>query len=331
MMAVPVFAAGNADRSDDGNSDHQHSVAAEFPMLTVSLVEYQPPSGDLAGWDRAQETAKDPLIKIDNALAAANHRLCVETEPMLSRLVMHIEQPTDSDAAREIVGDVRKRLAAVEPMLHSEQDEIDADQLRRRINQWEQLDAFAGAIASWLQPAIDESAVEATVSALSILLEDDRNDVSAAASLWQVMLLTKMGAHEQALRRLEVTTAPPRRNAVRQDFLRRCLRAQILIDQGKLTAADAALLVLEEKSRPWFNTEAEKDLASRTAAWFRYRSLKKWNEAALAADNTDEANWTAETATRLVDESFEDADDRTILRLYESVPLTAALLQPQDP
>jgi hypothetical protein len=103
------------------------------------------------------------------------------------------------------------------------------------------------------------------------------------------------------------------------------LRAQILLEQEQYEVADAALMVLEEKARPWFNNEPDKDLATRTAAWFRYRALKNWNEVAIGEQDNETATWTANAAGRLIDQMFDDDDNATIFRLYETVPLIATI------
>lgn len=319
-----------ADQNENRSIARQNIAGSGFPNLAVFLADNELPIADASGWDKIRQSANDPLVKIDHALAVANHRLSIEAEPSLSRIVLHIESSDDRRNAMKVVADVRSRLNDIEPLIraddeHIDDEHIDADQIQQRFLKWEQLDAFSRAIENCLAPTLDKEQAEKSVSALSILLEDERNDVSAAASYWQVLLLTKIGAHEHALRRLEVTTAPPRRSAIRWDFLRRCLRAQILLEQEQYEVADAALMVLEEKARPWFNNEPDKDLATRTAAWFRYRALKNWNEVAIGEQDNETATWTANAAGRLIDQMFDDDDNATIFRLYETVPLIATI------
>jgi hypothetical protein len=130
-------------------------------------------------------------------------------------------------------------------------------------------------------------------------LEDTRESVYEAATLWQAALYGRTGRADRAMLLLPVvtermgrTTAPNVGDSRRRsggdaeiDFFASRMRCQYLLDQGRFAVAWAASLLLEEGCQEMFRTQRERMEASRAAALTRLRIAAAWYASAEGSED----------------------------------------------
>ncbi len=269
--------------------------------------------------------ASEPRLLVAAELDAANRILSHLLEPACAMNFLGI--PTElRDAAR-----VRQELDRIETLLDQAQEERESEIADGSSPSWSRLAknrsttlrAFAHALRTVLLPGQGDDAKRATrraASALSPLLEDKRPQVAAAATFWQACLRRMESDSARARAVLAPALADPQPGTLPYAFYARLLRCRITAERGGYATAIALLIQIEERCNDWFDADAERADAIRTAQWIQLEVLSNWFRALDPASRPAERQWCADRMESLSTEVFgEDSD--TLYRLGNAVPL----------
>ncbi len=348
-MSGGAFAGSPADVAREGVS----AAADREPEVLAVLSSAVHPNGieneaaylayiDARGarMATAAEQAATAPAEIEHRLAAANWILARETEPRISRLLLGIERPEDVASLTALLVEARSQLercpalldkleSAGKPSADEHADAEDADQVSRvedlrRV--YRDLSAFAGALATIWSPDAGEDVdeqIRSSASALSVLLEDDRPGVAAAAGLYQALLYKRAGRLDRALAVLDLVLKPLKPGDEPMVFLTRLLRCRCLAQRGDYVATWSLLLRLEERAREWFEKEASRagEEAARAALLARLDVAAAWRAQLLAEDKSERAAWCEQSSKQIRDALREEDRPPQVMRAGSAIPL----------
>lgn len=270
------------------------------------------------------ENAAEPLARAGFLLSAANHLLAGELEPECTRLLLELEPDRAAGVAVETMDRIDGLLSRVGAAL----DEVsgprgDDERLAAAASRLDTLSAFSRALRAVLDgDRSTEAARRARRSAsdLSVLLEDNRPGVVAAATLWQAVLRSREEDVSVALGILDAPLSDPPRQALSHAFYSRLLRTRLLARQGSFAASLALLSQMEDRCEFWFINEREREDAIRTVNWFQLLTLRDWAGKFTGDAGRAGAEWCEEKIQALREEHFK-GNSATVFRLGAAIPL----------
>lgn len=276
-----------------------------------------PPSGSLEEYTRllhedlsGRDAQEDALGYAEAALRVVNWTLAVEAEPYATREFWGIGTHEDRAAWRALVKRARERLAEVAGLLESVPESSNEAEQERADALWlmhDRLEGFAEVFAALTGEA--GAGDEAGMGRFAVLLDSEDAEVSAAARLWQGMVLERQGEWERMLRVLPMPLAGP--PASRWDLFARWLRCRGLAEAGQPVAAAALLRRMEERSVRTGASAAE--VAG--SRWLRRQAVMRWR-AGLGDDPL-----AVEAAEALLAEVGSGEEPVTLPRLQLAIPL----------
>ncbi len=288
------------------------SCSRKFLMVKESNL---PPNQPQQSADAS--SAGPALGRADALLAEAESILQSAQEPTVD------ENSPPTDPAMEPTRGPTARDSTFEP-----------DQARSLNRALVALKAFAQALRVYLLIDADEdiagdgldsrtSAARNAASALSIIMEDDDSRTAAAASFWQASLRAMEIESAPALVILNRATVDLPADAPRFGFYSRLLRCRLVAAQDGWAAALSLLMQVEERANLWFKDETELNEAVRSCAWFRLRVLQDWLDHLDPSAQPDERAWCESQIETLRNERFSTAQNGTVLRLNQAIPIIA--------
>jgi len=283
--------------------------------------------------------ATDGARKIRFILAAANMILAEQLEPPCSRKFLQLNKAKPGDNALVAASALDRAdtlLAEAETLLRTEQEDSTdenpppTDQAKELSRIVATLKAFAQAQRAYLVIETDNDPARTArlaASGLSIMLEDDNPQISAAAEFWQACLRSMEPDPTPALDILDRATADLPADAPRFGFFSRLLRCRLVAARGGPAAALALLMQVEERTDEWFKADTDRAEAIRACAWHRYKILQDWHDHLDSTSHTDERAWCRSRMATLREELLSAASGETVLRLNQAIPVIA---QPPD-
>lgn len=286
---------------------------------------------------RAEEE-REESVRVDAWLAAANHILAFEIEPVCSRRFHGLEEPDAPISAGASAALVRSEAAlgkAHELLeLQGKREATDSTWLTKATHTHRTLEAFARGLNEYLFPASGEDQVSKArdaASALAVLMEDGDEEIAAGATLWHAALRARAGELDAALAVLPVFASESARAAHPQAFFARILRCELLARRGGYGAALAVLSKMDEPIAVWFPLGAARDDAMRTLAWTKVRVLKAWHtELSKSQSLAEEAAWCAERMQAIIADRLPEGR-RTISRISPVIPIMAKMGMAEAP
>jgi len=273
-----------------------------------------------------------PQQVVESELAAANLILAHEIESFVSRRVLGLKQPEDDVAVRAALASARLRLESAAQALKRWGEAPVGSAVRTPGvtpgedygNLLETLQAFTTALeAVWTE--CDRDAALPTqrhgAIALAVLLEHERKDVAAAATLWQAVLYHQMGRADKALQLLPLATERIHTDARAYQLFARFLRCRLIADRGGHATACSLLLQTEERIFDWFETDAMRSEATNAAMLMRLQMLEQWRDAMNPTTEADEIAWCTRTADKIRNNLTLGGDEVRLLRLGQAVPM----------
>ncbi len=217
-----------------------------------------------------EQLQSDPALANRDRSAAgrsyrANWLVAVRCEPHGTRLLLGMHRLADLQALETFAEEALELLQDLEINRSSE---------FRHQDQLEIVRSFAKAIAAAAQAARgrpDEAALDHAANELAIWLDDDREEVAAAALLWQSLLYEASGKTDRALDAL-----PPDMTAgqsTRLGLFVRIRRCTLLAAMGRVVLAQSLMLQLEERCAQWFSDETIQHQAQCTLTWLRLATI----------------------------------------------------------
>lgn len=271
--------------------------------------------------------AASPEARVETLLRAANLILAHQLEPACTSRLLRISDEQVPVVAEE----VRAALTRAEDLLAEAEQAMDKDapndeKWKRWHGRVDILRAFAESQRAFLAPADESEAprdARRAASRLSILLEHENPQVTAAAALWQAVLRGGEPDPSPALSLLEPALWDLPRKRLPFAYYGRLLRCRLLARQGGYATSLALLARIEDRCTEWFSDDEERDNAVRAANLVAWQVLRAWFD--HLTDPTDEAEriWCAQRMEKLSAEAFGEAG-RTVLRLNPAVPLFTA-------
>ena len=280
--------------------DQEAGQASPRSVQWVLSSESQPPpdAGLLERWELRSAEAQSDLEKFDVKLASANWILNRQICAPVSRLLLRADQNEDRDlivsalsAAQLHLDDAEKLWAKILKSgdLPDAYDSMRAKNLSglRIIH-----DVFN---SMWPATEIGKDArneaLREAANQLSILLKDDRDEVSAAAQLWQGYLYVERGRLAGALelwpRTLGTLSVPFGVN-----LYTRLMQCRTLVQNDQAYTAGVALLLNLEQTAGRFMSDAQKSVeAQATIAYVRRQFLTEWRKKLTDEGELDRAAW----------------------------------------
>lgn len=285
----------------------------------------------------AEEAGGSPgsLEEFDRRLLAANWIMARRLEPMASRILLGLPEEGDAAEAAQIVATAQAQLQRAAQLWaeHSVENGPDSEdeQRRQRREHLEALRAFGRAFAAlWPSAPVEEERHEEVLreaaSGLSIVLDAERSDVAAAATLWQAYLYARGGRQERALDLLPLALKPLKYGD-RSGYYARLLRCRLLVEQGGGASAALALLTrIEESCGEWFDAKTAQDQARGTARLLRRQTAAGWAETLQKENKPQLAAWCHGLVDRL-DQGRNGHTPDALLRLEYAIPALVNLDQ----
>jgi hypothetical protein len=244
-----------------------------------------------------------------------------------------------SDEQVPVVADeVRAALARADDLLAEaeqamEKDAPNDEKWKRWRGRVDVLRAFAESQRAFLVPADGSEASQdarRAASRLSILLEHENPQVTAAAALWQAALRSGEPDPSPALSLLEPALWDLPRKRLPFAYYGRLLRCRLLARQGGYATSLALLARVEDRCMEWFSDDEERDNAVRTANLVAWQVLRAWYDHLTDPTDEPERIWCAQRMQKLSAEAFGETG-RTIFRLNPAVPIFTAPPNAADP
>ncbi len=269
--------------------------------------------------------ATEPLTRFERLLVAANWMLSYQLEPMATRMLLRTAEQEDADRAREVIDRATELLvsaAEVWSQLESA-DVVDGYEHFVRGEQLESISAFCRAFAV-IWPARPlagddrEEQLRMAASKLGVVLESDRPNVVALATLWQSYLFHERGEIDRCLDLLPPVLRPFDGQEVDGLWLR-IMRCRYLAQaQGQYTAAIASLIRADTQCDIWFSQEAMRVRARNVISLVRRQILMQWAAQGGESAADEGVTWCMEAVDR-IDEQFQDREIE-LLRLRGAAP-----------
>ena len=341
---------------DDGAGAPPASQPAAPPAVQLSASAYPDDVADEAAYaDYLQRQTEALLTQVQQAqdlvsearcrLATANWILARQIEPQVTRLLLGIASEADRGALAALVAQAQQELSKAGELLASSDgqgDEPTSEEAAAPDGAGEagalpedlqaihrDLTAFADALAlAWADAETEEASSQARQAAglLAVLLEDQRPQVAAAATLYQALLYQRAGRGERARVVLDVALQTLPDGGESLALFSRLLRCRSLAEDGAQVVAYSLLLRLEERCQEWFTLPDELAQASRAVALVRRHVLESWPEPEDQAAAADLRAWRDAAIGRLDELTHQDGDPPPVMRLGSAIPL---LLDPQ--
>lgn len=293
------------------------------------LADYARHFADVLG--RRADRADDPTRELDLRLLAANWILAYQIEPMATRMLLGMPEEQDAADGGGFASAAGKHLARADELLEQLAGKVEeAEALRSRRMQAEYLAAFAGAFEVLWRDDFDDDesrdlAFSDAASELSIVLEDNREEVAVAAQLWQAYLYVQRSRLTRAVDLLPAAISDPG-GSRRYGLYARLMRCRLTAEMVEGAAASVALLArMEERCLTWFGKEDRRRAAQRTAALFRRQLTDGWGEALNTAGQTQRAQWCERMVSEIDRDYFPPPGPHEVLRLGRAIPAIVEL------
>lgn len=287
--------------------------------------------------------ASDAAARIEHHLAAANWILACQIEPQITRLLLGIDEPGDTDAlaasvalaqqqldtAGCLLADLADQAEIAAPPSDDQQPEEDSQPMAGRLEALHSdLSAFAEALATIAADTSDDQVVQRarrSASQLGVLLEDTRPGVAPAAIVYQALLFARIGRMDRAMTVLDLALRPLPADAEALSFFGRLLRCRFLARQGAYAVAWSLLLKLEERCQEWFDTPQARAEATATVAVVRLEVARSWKESLAEAGAADGSAWCEAAERRIGKPLFGGDESPTVMRIGHAVPMLTDL------
>jgi len=301
---------------------------ADVRSYSVAMAER---AAGLAG---EADQAASPEARVETLLRAANLILALELEPACTSRLLRI----DDEQVPIVADDVRAALTRADDLLVKAEQAMEKDApLDEKWKRWrgriDVLRAFGETQRAFLVPADGAEAprdARRAASRLSILLEHENPQVTAAAALWQAVLRSGESDPSPALSLLEPALWDLPRKRLPFAYYGRLLRCRLLARQGGYATALALLTRIEDRCAEWFSDDEDRDNAVRTADLVAWQVLRAWYDHLTDPTDEPERTWCAQRMQKLSAEAFGETG-RAVFRLSPAVPLFTTPPDADDP
>lgn len=341
LLCLNASVVAYAQDDDQAHEDQDNLTWPTLPSIHLALVEgfeteaeyIAKTASRIAEFEREAALTSDQQQKVDLLFATVNQILAFQLEPAISRQLLGLEEETKEGERVQpstMLAHVREMLATSEAAIESygqgelsEEQKAWHSQVRRQLRL---LQGFAAGVEVLTNAELDQASVRDAASRLSILREDSDKSVMAAAGFWQAIVRNKMADPVRALDVLPLALAEVRKESLAHSFFARILRCELLAGQDRYAASLALLTDIEELCDDWFDREADRAAAARTAAWMQLKVLKRWRQSLMKLDSKAEAQWCVQRASSIIERRF-SGDDMSLLRLTPAVPIVVTSVE----
>jgi len=266
---------------------------------------------------RAIEAAQTRHAELEARVRLFWWHLSRQIDPALSSVFYGIDGESDRKRIDELTALAAGQLAAIEVLL----DGLDAVATTQPadVQRWHDELPVMQPWPQALRAAATGTPEQCTAAAerLAELAQCLHPPIQEPARFWAAMLWLRAGQPDRALELLDMALAPPQGDAY--EILPRLLRCRVLGQTGKLTAASALLIRMQNRLADWFDEQVV-DLVAPATTLVRLAVMDQ------LADRLIEAGYHAEAAEILVqgcglrNEVFEPGTVRSLPRLDALLP-----------
>ncbi|MBI1825438.1 MAG: hypothetical protein HY287_05750 [Planctomycetes bacterium] len=275
-------------------------------------------------------SSQPDTMKAASILAAANIVLSEQIEPFVSGKFLGIAASTSPDEVKAALDNVDEWLSLAPLSMRDssnssgdakEKPEAEVKAAREIPRKLLILKAFAEALRVYVQPDADAHALRHAISALSVPLEDSSSEINAAARFWRACLQDR--EEKASTSPSSALLQPLESTAEVQPYtcFHRLLRSKRAAARGGYVSALASLIDARERAEQSFALATQKRQALRTIGQFRLHVLSEWYAHLDPASQTEERDWCADQAERIIAEQYKD--EVGVLRIRPLIPIIA--------
>ncbi len=319
-----------------------------LPPINLSDIDLAPIEGftDEAAYQESQTNYTEELVEqarqssdltkqAELWLVAANLTLAHNLEPACTRVLLrlpakrHIDKSASQmlDAVDEYLGHTSEIVSQIKDA----QPAGDAAWLAQTTMKVRVLKAFSDAMrAIILFDQIEDvtRTMRSAASELAVWMEDDDEQIAAAAVLWYAVLRGHEFRLAPAMLVLPLATEELSRRALPFAFFSRMQRCLIMADHGRYATSLALLTKIEDRCEGWFTSDIDRADALRAVSVAETEVLRLWRDSLIEPSQNQSRLWCDQKLAEILKDRFQ-APSHTVLRLRPAVPLVASATQLQ--
>ncbi len=283
--------------------------------------------------------ASDLTKQADLWLVAANLTLAHSLEPACTRVLLRLpaKRRTDKSVSQllEAVDEYLGQASSIIAELKESQPTTDVTWIAQSTKKVRILKAFSAAMrAIILYDQADDvtRAMRSAASDLAIWMEDDDEQIAAAAVLWHAALRGHEFKLSPSMQVLPLATEELSRRTLPFAFFSRLLRCVILADHSRYAASMALLTKMEDHCESWFTNDIDRADSLRAVSVVETEVLRLWRDSLTEPSNHKARQWCDEKLADIFENRFQQTS-HTVLRLRPAVPLITSIadLQQRQP